>query len=219
MRQEFDRHSSKPPSYLDRIRSRGRYRMCELSYSDFRGNGYPNKYNDWKSVAYSELYMSTLNEERGTFVDAGCGDSPDAIIARLDGYKRAVGLDLFPQFSFTARYFKQHGARFKIQDICERWPFKDSSVDGISCSAVLDLLTEDDRVLFYKEAFRVLKPRGKLSCYFVNLANGHGTDVVTERDKCTMPGWGVGFKLERNYPGGFVMEKPQGALKDEEKAA
>lgn len=175
---------------------------------DFDG---PWKYN--RSTALKEAEYAP----KGVFVDAGCGFSADANIAREKlGYTKAYKLDLFPIKSdnpYFDRNMSKSDTRNKITfiqgDICEGQPIPDNSVGLIVCSAVLDLLNEDDRVLFYKQAYRMLKPGGQLSLYFVHLANGYGYDIFIERDKCTMPGRGVGFKLEHNYPGGFIMEKPK----------
>lgn len=68
-----------------------------------------------------------------------------------------------------------------------------------------------------KEAYRMLRPGGQLSICVVNLKNGYGYDIVTERDKLTMPGWDIGFELERNYPSGFIVQKPASPKQEVEK--
>lgn len=205
----FDRHSGTPHPRLNVLRSRGQYRARQLMYTDFKGDTrYPNRYYGYRSTAYSELYMALLDKPKVSFVDAGCGDSPDRLIAKLDGFKSAIGIDLFKPWCCpqVASKIKSHRVRFLRGDICDM-PLAPNSVDAMSCNAVLDLLTDEDRLLFYSEAMRVLKPGGLLSLSIVNLSCGYGIDTLTERDKCTMRGWGVLFQLERNFPGGFILRK------------
>lgn len=201
----FDRHNKRPPDYLERLRTRGWWRMWDYTYRDL---GKDSIY--YRSSAFREAQFAP----KGVFVDAGCGWSADALIASYAGYTKSYKLDVHPLKDRNnigeARLRKaetEQGVKFIQHDICERWPFKDNSVDLISCNAMIDLVPEEDRQLFYKEAHRVLKPGGQLSISVVNLKNGYGTDTFIERDRCTMPGWGIGFELERNYPGGFIVTK------------
>lgn len=217
----FNRKRKTPPEYLHRLRVRGYWRAQNFfdgaSYADANGNDIPD--GPWRfnrSTALTEAQFAP----KGTFVDAGCGCSADANIAaeRL-GYRKCYKIDLFSITSgnpYFDRGMKKSDKKNKITfiqgDICERQAIPDNSVDLIVCSAVIDLVPEKDRVLFYKEAYRMLKPGGQLSISITHLKNGYGTEIFIERDRCTQSGWGVGFVLERNYPTGFIMEKPGEAI-------
>lgn len=204
--EKFDRHATVAPSYLGRLRNKGYWRAWDY----LRYLGRDSLYH--RSVAFREARWAP----KGVFVDAGCGYSADALIASAAGYAKGYKIDLFPLKGWNEylerdmrQAEKERNIRFIQGDICERQNIPDNSVDLICCNAMIDLVPQEDRVLFYKEAYRMLKPGGQLSICVVRLVNGHWTDIFEERDRCTMPGWGVGFKLERNYSGGFIMEKPK----------
>lgn len=50
-----------------------------------------------------------------------------------------------------------------VMDIRQRWPFDDNSVDEIHCSHFIEHLTANERVQFYNEMYRVMKPGAKAS--------------------------------------------------------
>lgn len=190
---KFNRKDTEPHPHLSRLRNRGWTRARELVDTNFKGYDFPNKFYRLRSQAYSELDFVARDRKLGTLVDAGCGDSPDAVIGKLDGYKRTFGIDLFPQ-TFGKHVYGDTRAKFIQGDICEKWPFKAGEVDGIISNAVLDLMSDEDRLLFYKEAHRVLSIGGVMAVSIVNLKCGHGIDGLRERDKATMPAWGIGFE-------------------------
>jgi SAM-dependent methyltransferase len=206
-RPKFDRRATTPPKYLARLRNKGWWRMLDYVQHDL---GKDSVY--YRSSAFKECY-----EDRGVFLDAGCGDSADALIARYAGFDKAYKVDLFPPFfdswqNLWGENFRQHEAKQWVEliqsDICEELPIAAGSVDFIGCSAMIDLIPDDDRVLWYKEAYRLLKPGGKLSVYVVLLVNGYHTDTFIEHDKCTMPGWGIGFEPYSRTGSIFVVRKP-----------
>lgn len=204
---KFNRKDAKPHPHLSRLRNRGWTRSRELVSTDFKGYPYPNKYYRLRSQAYSELDFVARDRKLGVLVDAGCGDSPDAVIGKLDGYKETYGIDLFPQ-SFGKHVYGEKRAKFIQGDICEKLPFKKGEVDAIISNAVLDLMSDGDRLLFYKEAHRVLAPGGVMAISIVSLKCGHGIDGLRERDKLTMPGWGIGFRqLAGAATSCFVVQK------------
>ena len=48
-----------------------------------------------------------------------------------------------------------------IKNLVGRWPLKDNSVDEANCNYVLHLVTMRERIHFFNELYRVLKPGGK----------------------------------------------------------
>lgn len=210
---KFDRKATKPPPYFDRLRNKGWWRMWDYmqGYQRYGIHG-------WYSQAFGSV-KRFIEGPRRVFLDAGCGDSPDALIAvRDEKFGKAYKVDLFPpsnrySVNMVGKNFatleKKLGVEFIQNDICEKLPLEDNSVDLISCNAMIDLIPEDDRILFYKEAYRLLRPGGLLSVSIVHLANGHGTDDLREWNCCIMPGWGVGFDLVEKTQSLFIVKKPE----------
>jgi len=46
----------------------------------------------------------------------------------------------------------------KVVDLTQRWPWKANSVDEVNCSMLVHYLTPAERVHFFNELYRVLKP-------------------------------------------------------------
>ena len=49
----------------------------------------------------------------------------------------------------------------KVVDLRKRWPWKSNSVDEVHCAMMLHYLTAHERVHFFNELYRVLKPGAK----------------------------------------------------------
>lgn len=223
---KFNRYAAKPPDYLHILRKQGSRRQFRLVWqaANNRYKEFPQgtvfSYYDWMSKAHKELYNvkgSLAKEPTGVFLDAGCGNSPDALIATLTGYQKAYKVDLFPPTYYASISYwpklefdaeeKRKEVEYIKGDICEFVPLEDNSVDTIVCSAVLDLVKPGDRILFYQQAYRLLKPGGLLSVYMVFLKNGYGYN-----DSAMDVPLSVGFEevrcYPRHWPDGFILRKP-----------
>ncbi len=124
--------------FLKRLRRKGEIRREETGIS-------------------STMWMASkhLGSKKGVLLDAGCGEGPDADIALNIGFEKAYCMDMFKIKSKTK-------GEFIKGDITKKIPLENDSVDVVLSHWVLPLLRDDERLGFYKEVFRILKPNGHL---------------------------------------------------------
>lgn len=99
-------------------------------------------------------------------LDLGSGAGFDAFLAgmRAGDKGRVIGVDMTPEMIYKARQnainLKAKNVVFRLGEI-EHLPLADASVDVIISNCVINLSVDKQEV--FHEAFRVLKPRGRLA--------------------------------------------------------
>ncbi|MBU4345537.1 MAG: methyltransferase domain-containing protein [Proteobacteria bacterium] len=136
-------------------------------------------------------------------VDFGCGGGIDVILAahKVGEQGRVIGIDFTPQMierakqTVTEAGFQDRDIELRVADM-EKSQFPDSFADVVISNCVINLCPHKDAV--YKEAFRILRPGGRLAISDIVLTEDIDSQL-RERFQSTWAGCLGGAISENDY--------------------
>jgi arsenite methyltransferase len=135
----------------------------KIGYSEEELNAVPEGANLGLGCG-NPVALSSLVEDQ-TVLDLGCGAGFDCLLAaeKVGHNGRIIGVDMTPEMIEKAREnaakSSYHNIEFRLSEI-ENLPVADNEVDVVISNCVINLSPDKARV--FREAWRVLKPGGKL---------------------------------------------------------
>lgn len=113
------------------------------------------------SVLQSIKAMSNPKED--VVLEMGCADmSLYSTFKSVRAYPNYIGVDIRRDYLLNSRYKSRLDALGLCADLMEPLPIKDSSISAVVISEVVEHLTHEQNMTALKEAYRVLRPGGKL---------------------------------------------------------
>ena len=143
-------------------------------------------------------------------LDLGSGGGIDCFLAaqRVGAGGRVVGLDMTPEMVSLAREnakrMGRHNVELRLGEM-EHMPVEDNSIDVIISNCVINLSPDKDAV--FREAFRVLKPGGRLCVSDIVLLQDLPPEIKESLDQwagCVAGALNKNLYLEKLLAAGFV---------------
>ncbi len=180
---------------------------CECNNGEEVSKNIGYSEEDLKSVGEANLGLGCGNplafgkiNEGDTVLDLGSGAGIDAILAaqKVGKKGRVIGVDMTEEMIEKARENARRqevdNVEFLLGDI-EELPLEDNTVDIIITNCVINLTPDKTRA--FQEAYRVLKPGGKI--YLSDIVLLEELSEVQKKDEDLLAGCVAGALLKEEY--------------------
>lgn len=170
-----------------------------------------------KSIGYSDEEINAVPEanlglgcgnpialgnikEGDIVLDLGSGAGFDAFLAskKVGKTGKVIGVDMTKEMidkaQYNAKKYQYNNVEFKLGDI-ENLPINDNSIDIIISNCVINLAPDKFKV--FKEAFRVLKPGGRM--YISDIVLLDNLSEAQKNDEILIAGCVAGALLKDDY--------------------
>lgn len=139
-------------------------------------------------------------KERDTVLDLGCGAGIDCFLAakRVGEKGRVIGVDMTEEMIKKAKLNAEKSGIKNIEFVLgeiENLPLKDNTADIIITNCVINLTPDKSKT--FKEAYRVLKPGGKI--YLSDIVLLQELSEEQRNDKNLLTGCVAGALLREDY--------------------
>lgn len=149
-------------------------------YQDANVSALPSEVTDISMGCGDPVTLASLTEGQ-TVLDLGSGGGIDCFLAakKVGSKGKVIGVDMTPAMISRAQTSKAKlgadNVEFRLGEI-ENLPVEDNTVDVIISNCVINL--SPDKSCVFSEAFRVLKPGGKLAVSDI-VTDGHLPDTIS----------------------------------------
>lgn len=139
-------------------------------------------------------------KEGDTVLDLGCGAGMDCFLAskRVGDKGKVIGVDMteamIEQAKINAEKMGRKNIEFVLTEI-ENMPIEDNSIDIVTSNCVINLTPDKSKT--FKEAYRVLKPGGRLYLSDIVLLEELSSEQKSDNDLLT--GCVAGALLKDDY--------------------
>lgn len=178
---------------------------CNRSQDISKSIGYSD--DDLKITGEANLGLGCGNpvalsniKEGDTVLDLGCGAGMDCFLAskRVGEKGRVIGVDMTEEMikmaKINAEKMNRKNIEFILSEI-ENMPIKDNTIDIIITNCVINLTPDKSKT--FKEAYRVLKPGGRI--YLSDIVLLKELSVEQKNDKDLLTGCVAGALLKEDY--------------------
>lgn len=139
--------------------------MSDFNYESIPAGYYDQVYrrkhgvqSKWHHLKFEFFAQHILKSDR--VLDIGCG--PGTFLGNLISFAKGVGIDISnSQIDYANKHYQSEICSFKSFD-GNRCPYDDATFDVVTLVEVIEHLTPETVENLLMEAFRVLKPEGRL---------------------------------------------------------